>query len=133
MKLSIIIPVFNERNTVENVVATVLAVDIPLEKEIVIVDDFSTDGTREILPTLDSNRRSPSKRRARSAASMKYPSPITVAHTRKARRSPGKTGSPPYIFSLSMGFSASPRSSLGSPAWRNRLGSHPRQDDSWLV
>jgi len=33
------------------VVATVLAVDIPLEKEIVIVDDFSTDGTREILST----------------------------------------------------------------------------------
>src|SRR5437773_8433017 len=48
-KISIIIPVFNERNTVENVVATVLAVNIPLEKEIVIVDDFSTDGTREIL------------------------------------------------------------------------------------
>jgi glycosyltransferase involved in cell wall biosynthesis len=48
-KISIIVPVFNERNTVENVVATVLAVNIPLEKEIVIVDDFSTDGTREIL------------------------------------------------------------------------------------
>jgi glycosyltransferase involved in cell wall biosynthesis len=48
-KLSIIIPVFNERNTIENVVGTVLAVNIPLEKEIVIVDDFSTDGTREIL------------------------------------------------------------------------------------
>ena len=48
-KLSIIIPVFNERNTIENVVATVLAVNIPLEKEIIIVDDFSTDGTREVL------------------------------------------------------------------------------------
>src|SRR4051812_33603969 len=53
-KISIIIPVFNERNTVENVVATVLAINIPLEKEIVIVDDFSTDGTREILAGLES-------------------------------------------------------------------------------
>jgi glycosyltransferase involved in cell wall biosynthesis len=54
-KLSIIVPVFNERNTIENVVATVLAVNVPLEKEIIVVDDFSTDGTRELLPALESN------------------------------------------------------------------------------
>ena len=53
-KLSIIIPVFNERNTIENVVETVSAVSIPLEKEIIIVDDFSTDGTRELLPAIES-------------------------------------------------------------------------------
>ena len=52
-KLSIIIPVFNERNTIENVVATVLAVNIPLEKEIIVVDDFSSDGTREVLAGFD--------------------------------------------------------------------------------
>ncbi len=52
--ISIIIPVFNERNTIENVVATVLAVPIPLEKEIVIVTDFSTDGPRESLSILES-------------------------------------------------------------------------------
>ena len=54
-KISIIIPVFNERNTIENVIATVSAVNIPLEKEIIIVDDFSTDGTRELLPAIESN------------------------------------------------------------------------------
>ena len=40
-------PVFNERKTIREIIAKVLAV--PIEKELVIVDDASTDGTREIL------------------------------------------------------------------------------------
>jgi glycosyltransferase involved in cell wall biosynthesis len=52
-KISIIIPVYNERNTIENVVATVASVPIPLEKEIIVVDDFSSDGTRELLPAIE--------------------------------------------------------------------------------
>lgn len=47
MMLSVIIPVFNEINTIEEILYRVQKVDI--EKEIVIVDDYSTDGTREIL------------------------------------------------------------------------------------
>ena len=47
LKLSIVIPVYNERETLETVVAKVNAVDY--EKEIILIDDFSTDGTREIL------------------------------------------------------------------------------------
>ena len=47
MHLSVVIPVFNERATVLNVVDRVLAVD--LEKEIIVVDDCSTDGTRDLL------------------------------------------------------------------------------------
>ena len=47
MKLSIVIPVYNEKNTVEEVLCQVRAV--ALEKEIIVVDDGSTDGTREIL------------------------------------------------------------------------------------
>jgi dolichol-phosphate mannosyltransferase len=47
MKLSVIIPVYNERKTIETLIKRVLKVDI--DKEIVIVDDFSTDGTRELL------------------------------------------------------------------------------------
>ena len=50
LKLSIIIPCYNERTTVATLLDQVRAVDIgDIEKEIVIVDDFSTDGTREIL------------------------------------------------------------------------------------
>jgi glycosyltransferase involved in cell wall biosynthesis len=45
--LSVVVPVFNERATVEELVDRVVAVDI--DKEIVLVDDGSTDGTREIL------------------------------------------------------------------------------------
>lgn len=47
MLLSVIIPVFNEKTTIRDIIEKVKAVD--LDKEIIIVDDFSTDGTREIL------------------------------------------------------------------------------------
>ncbi len=51
MKLSIIIPVFNEKTTLETIVERVLAV--PLEKEVILVDDFSTDGSREIMKSMN--------------------------------------------------------------------------------
>jgi glycosyltransferase involved in cell wall biosynthesis len=50
MKLSVIIPAYNEKNTILQVIDRVR--DVKLEKEIIVVDDFSTDGTREILQTL---------------------------------------------------------------------------------
>lgn len=53
MKLSIIIPCYNEKSTIENIVDAVNAAPYP-DKEIIIVDDFSTDGTREILPGIES-------------------------------------------------------------------------------
>ncbi len=49
-KLSIIIPVFNERDTLESVISAVRqSPSFGMEKEIIIVDDFSTDGTLEII------------------------------------------------------------------------------------
>lgn len=47
MKLSVLIPAYNEKNTILEVIKTVKAVKIP--KEIIIVDDCSTDGTRDLL------------------------------------------------------------------------------------
>jgi glycosyltransferase involved in cell wall biosynthesis len=47
MKLSIVVPVFNERAFIEEILLRVQRV--PLRKEIVVVDDGSTDGTRELL------------------------------------------------------------------------------------
>ena len=47
VKLSIVIPVYNEKNTLNTLLTRVEAVDY--EKEIVLVDDCSTDGTREIV------------------------------------------------------------------------------------
>jgi glycosyltransferase involved in cell wall biosynthesis len=47
--LSIIVPVFNERRTVLAVIDRLLAIDLPIPREIVVVDDGSSDGTREVL------------------------------------------------------------------------------------
>ena len=50
MTLSVIIPVYNEKNTIEELLYRVQGV--PLNKEIIVVDDGSTDGTRDFLTTI---------------------------------------------------------------------------------
>src|SRR4051794_41917624 len=52
-QLSILMPVYNEAATVEQAVAAVLAADLPVTREIVLVDDGSTDGARQILEAAD--------------------------------------------------------------------------------
>lgn len=52
MKLSILMPVYNEVATLPAAVKQVLSVDYPCEVELVIVDDGSNDGTRDLYPTL---------------------------------------------------------------------------------
>lgn len=51
MRLSIVIPCFNERHTIQKIIDAVRAAPLPaaIEREIIIVDDFSRDGTRELL------------------------------------------------------------------------------------
>ena len=51
MKLSIVIPVYNERGTIQEIIRRVRAAPVGIEiaKEIVAVDDYSTDGTRDLL------------------------------------------------------------------------------------
>ena len=53
MKLSVIIPVFNEKKTIEEIIRRVQAAEVGLEKEIIVVDDASEDGTRQILENLN--------------------------------------------------------------------------------
>jgi glycosyltransferase involved in cell wall biosynthesis len=55
--LSIVIPVYNEKATIRQILRDVgIAHSSGLEKEIVLVDDFSTDGTREILKEIPEGR-----------------------------------------------------------------------------
>jgi glycosyltransferase involved in cell wall biosynthesis len=56
MKLSIVMPVYNEKATLREIVDRVLKVETGLETELIVVDDFSTDGTRDILTTLTDPR-----------------------------------------------------------------------------
>ncbi|MCK4798876.1 MAG: glycosyltransferase, partial [Spirochaetes bacterium] len=53
MKLSILMPAYNEINTIKDILRKVQSVNI--DKEIIVVDDFSKDGTREFLKDLMQN------------------------------------------------------------------------------
>lgn len=56
LKLSVIIPAYNEEKTIKNVINDVLRVPLKnIKKEIIIVDDFSTDNTRNILKKIRAN------------------------------------------------------------------------------
>ncbi len=63
MKLSVIIPVYNEIHTIREVLTRVLEVD--LQKEVIVVDDCSRDGTREFLKEWDAGREKESKNEIR--------------------------------------------------------------------
>jgi glycosyltransferase involved in cell wall biosynthesis len=52
MKLSIVIPIYNEAATLEEILRQVLAVDVGMERELVLVDDCSRDGSRDKLQQL---------------------------------------------------------------------------------
>jgi len=47
--LSIIVPVYNEAGTVHQVIDRLLQIPLPLQREIIVVNDGSTDGTRQVL------------------------------------------------------------------------------------
>ena len=51
-KLSVIVPVFNERNTVVEIMRRMRAVDLPIDREFILVDDGSSDGTQQVLAQL---------------------------------------------------------------------------------
>ncbi|MFH1767909.1 MAG: bifunctional glycosyltransferase/class I SAM-dependent methyltransferase [Candidatus Omnitrophota bacterium] len=53
MKVSIVIPVYNEVATIEEVIKRVKKVSLDMEREIIIVDDASSDGTRDLLASIN--------------------------------------------------------------------------------
>ncbi|HEX4059381.1 MAG TPA: glycosyltransferase family 2 protein [Streptosporangiaceae bacterium] len=56
MKLSILMPVYNEAETVQSAIKRVLNVNFPCQVELIVVDDASTDGTSEIIDSLNDER-----------------------------------------------------------------------------
>ena len=59
MKLSVVIPVYNEIHTIGETLSRVLEVDLP--KEVIVIDDCSTDGTREFLKEWERERKKESR------------------------------------------------------------------------
>ena len=55
MKASIVMPCFNEADTIQTIVEAITHVELPNERELIIVDDCSTDGTRDFLKIVSSN------------------------------------------------------------------------------
>src|SRR5918995_4805715 len=50
--ISIIVPVYNEEATVQNVLERLMAIDLPIPREILVVNDGSTDRTRSVLDAM---------------------------------------------------------------------------------
>ena len=90
--LSILMPVYNERERVERAIAEVLDTPLPTQFELIVVDDGSTDGTREILPRLY-------RRSSRPAGSGCSSTSTTRARGPRSRpRSPTREGEFSAIF-----------------------------------
>jgi glycosyltransferase involved in cell wall biosynthesis len=53
MLISVVVPVFNESKTILKIIDQIDAVSLPFAKEIIVVDDFSTDGTNEMLRIIE--------------------------------------------------------------------------------
>jgi glycosyltransferase involved in cell wall biosynthesis len=51
--LSVIVPVYNERNTVAEILRRIRSVEVPLQVEVIVIDDGSTDGTDKVLSALE--------------------------------------------------------------------------------
>jgi glycosyltransferase involved in cell wall biosynthesis len=60
--LSIVVPVYNEVRTVRAVIDRLIAIDLPVAREIIVVNDGSTDGTREVLAEFESRVPNPESR-----------------------------------------------------------------------
>lgn len=60
-KLSIVIPIYNEAEHLEEILRQINAVEIGMERELILVDDCSTDGTREILENLQNSSENTAK------------------------------------------------------------------------
>jgi|SRR3989344_156598 len=71
MKLSIVIPVYNEEETVKQVIEKVKKVNLPIEKEIIVVDDGSNDKSFEIIKKINGIRIIRHKRNMGKGAAVK--------------------------------------------------------------
>ncbi len=56
MKLSIVIPVYNEKETINEIINRISSAKVEVDKEIIIVDDGSKDGTRDVLKKLSESK-----------------------------------------------------------------------------
>ena len=92
-KLTIIIPVYNEESTIAAVLARVHAVSLPLAREVIVVNDGSTDSTSAQIDRV--RQRLPRPRRARHAAELRQGRSDRARRARRHRRHRGHSGCGP--------------------------------------
>jgi glycosyltransferase involved in cell wall biosynthesis len=80
LKLSVVVPVYNERDTIHEILRRILMVPIP--KEVILIDDFSKDGTRDELVKIEREWSSPRADSADAAAGSSLNTVRVVYHDR---------------------------------------------------
>ena len=78
MKVTILIPAFNEAHSIKEVIRRVKALDLSYDYEILVVDDGSTDDTSEVVKKMDNVRLITHKKNKGKGAALKFPVPEEI-------------------------------------------------------
>ena len=107
--LSIVIPIYNEVTSLKALLQQVAAVEIGMKKELILVDDFSTDGTRDILRELETFQGDPIEIRKYISTAQMPPNESDTANPEKSAASPSEISAKVFYHDVNKGKGATLR------------------------